>query len=130
MTHLSRRQLAEYAATQLLGGMSPKQLSAQLAAVLSESKRTHELELLIRDVAWELETRGKMADATVTSATPLTASLRLELTKFIKSAAKVDEVALQEKVDKSVIGGTKIETAVHSWDKTVAAKLRSIREAF
>jgi F0F1-type ATP synthase delta subunit len=56
--------------------------------------------------------------------------LRQELSKFIKQAAKVNNVALQEEVDESVIGGIKVETAKHAWDYTIAKQLRDIREAF
>jgi F0F1-type ATP synthase delta subunit len=128
--HLSRRQLADYAANQLLDGAGSEKIARQLAAVLTETKRTHEAELLSKDIAWELERRGKVASANITSATPLSETLRSELTKFIKDTANVDEVNLQENIDKSVLGGLKIETAIHSWNKTVATKLRNIREAF
>jgi F0F1-type ATP synthase delta subunit len=127
---LSRRQLAKYAANELLKGAPAEKIARQLAAVLAEEKRTNEAELLARDVAWELERRGKIANANITSATPLSESLREELAKFIKETAKVDEVNLQENIDKSVLGGLKIETAIHSWDKTVSKKLADIREAF
>jgi F0F1-type ATP synthase delta subunit len=131
MSHLlSRRQLAEYAATKIINGTSHQELSAQLAAVLKESKRTNEAELLSRDIAYELETRGKVASAHITSANELSESLRTDIKEFIKQTANVDEVNLQENVDKSVLGGVRIETAVHSWDKTVATKLRKIRETF
>jgi F0F1-type ATP synthase delta subunit len=130
MTHLSRRQLAGYAANALLDGVPSQKISAQLAAVLKETKRTNESGFLMQDIARELEIRGKVANATITSATPLSDSLREELAGFIKNAANVDEVTLQENTDKTVIGGIKIETAIHSWDKTVAKKLRNIREAF
>jgi F0F1-type ATP synthase delta subunit len=128
-TRLSRRQLAQYAADELMAGVSTEKIARQLAAVLANSKRAHESELLARDIAWELERRGKIASANITSVTPLSESLRNNLAIFIKDAAKVDEVNLQETIDKSVLGGVKIETAIHSWDKTVATKLRNIREA-
>jgi F0F1-type ATP synthase delta subunit len=131
MSHsLSRRQLAEYAATQLLKGANTKEVAARLAAVLKETKRVHEAELLARDIAWELETRGKIATANVTSASPLSESLRADIIEFIKNAGKTNEVSLEENIDKSVLGGVKIETAVHLWDKTLSTKLRNIREAF
>jgi F0F1-type ATP synthase delta subunit len=127
---MSRRQLAQYAADQILDGIGIDKLSKQLAAVLSETKRTKEAELLARDIAYELETRGKVASANIVTATQISNEIRESITKFIKDAAKVDKVSLQENIDKSVLGGVKIETAVHAWDKTLAAKLRNIREAF
>jgi F0F1-type ATP synthase delta subunit len=130
MTHLSRRQLARYAADQVLAGEPIDKLSSKLAAVLSEAKRTKDAELLARDIAYELETRGKVASANVTSATDISSDIREQIIKFIKESAKVDEVSLQENIDKSVIGGVRIETAVHAWDKTVSKKLADIRESF
>lgn len=130
MNKISRRQLAEYAADQLLTGESARKIAASLAAVLVESKRASEVDLLLQDIAWELEVRGKVANANITSANALTDTLRKELTQFIKKATKVEQVNLDENIDKSVIGGVRIETATHAWDKTIATKLMQIREAF
>jgi F0F1-type ATP synthase delta subunit len=127
---LSRRQLAEYTANQILAGVSPVKIAKQLAAVLSAAKRTKEVELLARDIAYELEIRGKVANANITSASQVSNEIREQIKKFIKETAEVDEVSLEENIDKSVLGGVRIETAVHSWDKTIAKKLRNIREAF
>jgi F0F1-type ATP synthase delta subunit len=127
---LSRRQLAEYASDQILAGQPIEKISARLAAVLSETKRTKEAELLARDIAYELEMRGKVAIANITSASNISDELRDQIIKFIKETAKVDKVTLDENVDKSVLGGVRIETAVHAWDKTISKKLADIRESF
>jgi F0F1-type ATP synthase delta subunit len=127
---LSRRQLAEYASDQILAGQPIEKISARLAAVLCETKRTKEAELLARDIAYELETRGKVANANITSASNISDELRDQIIKFIKETAKVDKVTLDENVDKSVLGGVRIETAVHAWDKTISKKLADIRESF
>lgn len=130
MTTPSRRQLAEYAAKQLLGGTPPKKIARQLAAVLVESRRTKDAELLGKDIAWELERRGKLADADVTTATSLTNELKKELTNFIKSKTGAEDVVLRENIDKDVIGGMRLETSIHSWDKTLRKSLTDIQEAF
>jgi F0F1-type ATP synthase delta subunit len=130
MTHFSRRQLARYAANQIISGEPLAKLSINLAAVLSEAKRTNDAELLARDIAYELETRGKVASANLISATEISNDLREQIIKFIKVSANVDEVSIQENIDKSVLGGVRIETAVHAWDKTVSKKLADIRESF
>jgi F0F1-type ATP synthase delta subunit len=101
---LSRRQLAEYASDQILAGQPIEKISARLAAVLCETKRTKEAELLARDIAYELETRGKVANANITSASNISDELRDQIIKFIKETAKVDKVTLDENVDKSVLG--------------------------
>ena len=127
---VSRRQLASYATTQLLAGKSPKLLATELAAVLASLGRQSEAELLISDVIWELEKAGKLARAKVTSAAPLSAKLCQQLAGQVKDVAKVDVVAIEEEIDKQVIGGVRIETAGRAWDFSVAHGLKAIREMF
>jgi F0F1-type ATP synthase delta subunit len=130
MINISRRRLAEYAAAQLLNGESARSMARELAAMLIATKKSKDAELLAQDIAWQLESRGALAQAQVTSATELSEALRKEITNFIKEAADVKQVNLQENVDQSVIGGARIETAKYAWDKTLAKQLTDIREAF
>jgi F0F1-type ATP synthase delta subunit len=127
MIRISRRELARYAADQLVAGVSAKNLSQQLAAVLVSSHRMGEAELLADDIAWELEARGQLANAKVTSAHRLAPKLREQLLAAIKQAAKVATVEMQEVTDASVLGGLRIETAAHSWDETIARRLNDLR---
>jgi ATP synthase F1 delta subunit len=127
---MSRRQLAQYAVDEITSGTSIAKISQHLAAVLIDTKRVHESELLVRDIAWELETRGKSANAVITSATELSSEILQELAEFIKQKTNVDQVSLQENLDKSVLGGVRIETAVHAWDRTISKRLADIRESF
>jgi F0F1-type ATP synthase delta subunit len=129
MAKLSRRSLAIYGADQLLANKTPGAVAKELASVLIASRRQNQSEQLVDDIAWELETRGRIANAQVTSARILSDALRKQISAHIKSAAKVQQVLLDEIVDKSVIGGLKIDTAAHSWDKTLRRKLIQIREA-
>jgi F0F1-type ATP synthase delta subunit len=130
MISISRRRLARYGADELLAGKSPRQVAKQLAAVMVLTKREKQIDLLAADIAWELESRGKFATAMVTTASPLSDRLRREIISFIKKAAKVDDAILQEQVDRTVLGGVRIETEAHSWDKTARKRLMDIREAF
>jgi len=124
----SRRRLANYGVSQLLAGRPLKTVAEQLAAVLVTEKKIGELELLISDVAEVLERRGKLSTGNITTASPLSEKLRAEIKQFIKSSAKVESVRLEESVDQAVLGGVRIETPAHLWDKTVARKLADIRE--
>jgi F-type H+-transporting ATPase subunit delta len=130
MQKLSRRTLARYAADQLLANQSPKKVAEQLGAVLVASKRAGQAGQLIEDIAYELENRGVMALAEIASATKLDDKLKAELEKFIKKAAAVDQVEIEERVDESLIGGVRIETAKRSFDQTIKRRLTDIREAF
>jgi len=128
MAVLSRRQLAGYGAQQLLDGRPPKSLSKELAAVLVSSKRVSQAELLADDIAYELETSGQASNITVTSAHLLGEQLRKQISAFVKKSAGVQEVIISEQIDESIIGGVRIDTAAHSWDKTLRRKLTEVQE--
>ncbi len=130
MNKISRRSLARYAASQLLLGKSAKDVAKHLAAILVESGRDGEWEFLIGDVAWELEHRQALAIGRVTSAHPLTGQLEIELKAQIKKVTSAREVLIENEVDKSVLGGLKVETAGRVWDETLARKLADLKETF
>lgn len=127
MINLSRRQLAHFAVEQLIDGNSLQKISKQLAAILAATNKQKEAELLINDISQELESRGLIANAKVTTATPLPPALRAELIAQIKKTAKVQTAVIEEEVSKDVIGGFRVETANHTWDKTIARRLADIK---
>lgn len=130
MYNLSRRQLAGYAADQLLDKVAPAKLARELAAILIVSRRQSQAELLADDIGWELERRGQAANAQVISARSLSEQIRKDITAHVKKAAQVKEVIINQAVDPSVLGGIRIDTAAHSWDKTLRRKLTEIKEVF
>ncbi len=126
---VSRRALARYAADQLIAGVSAPVVARHLAAVLIDSQRQKEIQLLLADINYELQSRGRLAAATVTTASQLSAGLRSEIAGLIKKSSKVQQVILTEQIDKNIIGGVRIETAERTWDKTVIGQLDKLREA-
>jgi F-type H+-transporting ATPase subunit delta len=130
MTKLSRRALARWAADQLSAGKSAALVAKQLAAVLAESKMQNQAGFLIDDITWELEQRKTLAIGHVTTANPLPHQLEQALAGQIKKAAGVQDVILQTEIDKSVIGGVRVETASHVWDSTISRKLSQLKEVF
>lgn len=130
MTNPSRRLLARYGASQLIAKRPVETVARELGSVLIAAKRQKEADLLVSDIAWELERRGQVANTKLTSAFPLSQALRQEIQGFIKKTAKVDSVILDEQIDKKVLGGVRIETARHAWDKTLARALSDIRKEF
>ncbi len=129
MIKVSRRSLARYGADQLLRGTAARIVAKHLAAALIDGQRQKEAQLLLADINYELQSRGRLAAATVTTAGQLSASLRSEIVSLVKKIAQVQQVILSEQVDKSIIGGVRIETAERSWDKTVIGQLNKLREA-
>ena len=127
MNKISRRSLARYGADQLLAGTPASTLSRHLAVVLIDSQRQKEAQLLLADISYELQSRGRLAAATVTVASELSSGLKNEITNLVKQASKVEQVILTEKIDKSIIGGLRIETPERTWDKTVIGQLNKLR---
>ncbi len=130
MNKVSRRNLARYAAKRLLGGEPAGEVAKAIAAVLVVDQRQNEVDLLLADINFELESRGHAATTQVTTAHDITDKLRNEISGLVKKATKVDQVILSEQVEKSVIGGVRIETATRVWDKTAVRQLNELKEAF
>lgn len=128
MISFSRRQLARYAVEEMMAGKRLSVLTENLAAALIASGRRKEVELLLSDIDQELEDRGLVARAHITSARQLSAELQHELSAKIKKMAGVKDVVITHDIDEKVLGGFRVETANHSWDKTVARQLTAIKE--
>lgn len=130
MSKLSRRALASYGADQLLAGEPTVKIAKRLVALLAETGRQNEADFLLEDISWELERRKALASAIVTTARPLSNELEAELKQEVKKATGATEVLLKANIDKSVLGGVRIETASRIWDNTLSRKLSELREVF
>lgn len=130
MNKVSRRALARYATDRLQAGDPANKVAKAVVSVLLEDKRLGETELLLADINFELENRGKVSTALVTAVNELNDKLRSEIKSLVKKSLKVEQVILNEQVDKTLIGGLRIETATLIWDKTVARQLNELRKTF
>ena len=126
---LSRRAIAEYISAGLIDGTSKKTLLTQLAAYLVESRRTKELDLIVRDIEFNLSQKG-VVQTTITSAFDLSAETKKALEAFVKSKTKATQVSLTSVVEPSVIGGVKISIPGRELDQTVAHKLTVLKTRF
>jgi F-type H+-transporting ATPase subunit delta len=129
MNKISRRALARYAVEQLDKGESSAKLAEYLAGALVESGRAGEVDYLVGDIAWELERRGVLATTRIVSATPLTNELETQLKQQLKKTIGARDVVLDKKLDESIIGGLRIESATRVWDNTVRRKLTDLKES-
>jgi F0F1-type ATP synthase delta subunit len=125
---LSRRSLAMYIATQLVGGDRTKVVK-ELAAYLVDTRRTKELSLIIRDINFYLSEVG-ITSATVTSAYDLSAETKKAIEKFIALRTKSSEVAIETEIDPAVIGGVKISLPGYELDQTIAYQLTALKTRF
>lgn len=126
---LSRRSMAEYIAEGIVEGKNKTKLFKQLAAYLVEERRTKEVDLVVRDIEWQLAEKGYV-QATITSAFDLTAQTQKALQAFVKSETKATQVSIDTKLDPKVIGGVKISVPGREIDQTVAHQLTVLKTRF
>ena len=123
---LSRRKITSYLAEQMVAGTPVGQLVLQLAAYLIETKRTSEVGLIVRDIEYELSSRGIVL-AQVTSALDLATATEAAVTKLIKDTTGASKVNLRKFIDPEVLGGVKIDLPGLQLDTTIARRLTTLR---
>lgn len=121
---ISRRKLAEYFAEEFMNG--EKDVTLRLAAFLIDTKRTHELSIIVRDIEYRLAKRGNVI-VDVTSASELDQTTRKHIETLARKVQPKSSVYLRTKVDEAVIGGVKIELLAHVLDTTVRHKLQMLK---
>lgn len=119
---LSRRKLAAYVADKLIAGDKPTAALKEAAAYLVDTRRTREQELLVRDIEDALATRGTVV-ADVTSAFPLSSSLKSEIKKLVGGKT----LQFRETVDKDVLGGVRVDVPGKRFDGTIRRKLMQLK---
>lgn len=130
MARLSRRSIAEYIASGLIEGKpSKKALLTELAAFLIDTKRTSELDLVVRDIEYFLSEKGYV-QTTVLSAYELTAETKKALEAFVKKETKATQVSLASMVEPAVLGGVKISIPGREMDQTIARQLTVLKTRF
>lgn len=121
---LSRRKIANYVADNVSKGVAVDKVIAEVAAYLVDSRRTRELQLVVRAIEDELAARGEVI-ANVTTARALDDSLK----QAVESVVGAKTIHLRESVDASVIGGVKIDLPGATLDATIKRKLLALRQA-
>lgn len=124
-TRLSRRKITSYIAGLLVDGKDQSVAVSQLAAYLIESGRTKEVELIVRDIEYELFERGVVV-ARVTTAFDLSEATRTAINTMIASK-KTDKIHIMHTKDPGVLGGIKIDIPGRQLDSTIIRKLTTLR---
>jgi F0F1-type ATP synthase delta subunit len=125
---ISRRSLAMYVATNLINQRRAVVVK-QLAAYLVETRRTKELDMIVRDINFFLSEVG-ITSATITSAYDLSTETKKAIEKFIVAKTKSSEVAIEAQVDPTVLGGVKISLPGYELDQTIAHQLTVLKTRF
>lgn len=119
---LSRRKIAAFVADSLVEGAPVASTLKQVAAHLVDTRRTREIELLVRDIEDALATRGIVV-ADVTSAHPLTPTLKAEISKLVGG----NSLQLREEIDPTLLGGVRVDIPGKRFDGTVRRKLTALK---
>lgn len=122
---ISRRQLAAYVAKQLSDGKRASALR-QLAGYLVDTRRTKELEVIVRDIMHHLARSG-IVHAQVVSAFELSNETKAFVKEFVAQQTQATEVTLHSVIDERVLGGLKISTPGKELDTTIAHHLATLR---
>ncbi len=124
MSHLTRRELACYAANQLAEGNTG--VIDELAGYLIHERRLKEVDLLVSDIENLLAERN-IGVAHVSSAHPLDTGARQGLIELLKHKLSIDTLYIAENIEPELIGGFKARAAGREIDTTLASKVDSLK---
>lgn len=124
MKKLTRRELADYAAEQLVAGR--QSILREIAAYLVESHRTHEARLVVRDIESALARRGVVV-AHVASAHALDEPEKASVEELLRSAFNARQLYLDESVQPELLGGIKVEAADKELDASLRRRLQQLK---
>lgn len=127
MAAAQRTDLAEVVARMLDGNQSSKQLSRQIAAYLVAEHQTKDLDVILRDVM-SARARHGVVEANVTTAFPLSSSVKTEVQKLLKQEyPEAQNFVVQSTVDPAALSGVRIQTPDKQLDETARGKLEKLR---
>ena len=126
---LSRRSIAAYIADSLVSSSDPTTAIQQLAGYLVETRRTKELDLIVRDIIYNLSLKG-IVGATITSAFDLSVETEKAIKQFIAEKTKASTVSIDTVIDPTVLGGIKISLPGRELDQTIAHQLNVLKTRF
>lgn len=121
---VSRRKIASYYADELLAGKTD--IATRLAALLLDTGRARELDLIVRDIEDALEARGVVV-ADIASAHTLSQATQKDITAFLKKQSDAKEVHLRVNVDQALLGGVRINVPGRELDTTLRRKLTLLK---
>lgn len=123
----SRRQIAR-AVVRILR-TEPKQRQAILrsvAAYMVETKQTRQLDLLVKDIARELQSQDKHLFAEVQTAFALDDAARRDLQARLQTSTGAASVELDETVVPELLSGVIVRTPEHQQDLSARRKLSQL----
>jgi len=126
---VSRRVLAEYVAGVIVEGGDLSLATQQLAAHLVVTRRTKELDMIMRDVSFILADKG-IVSGTVISAYELAQETKKAIQSYVADVSKAKSISLSYQLDQAVIGGYKVSLPGSQIDRTISHQLTQLKTRF
>ena len=112
------------AVLQLTNKFSQAKAAKATAQYLVHERRSSELDAIMREVQKVRCEENGITEVNLTSAFPLSTHVKKALTKFIAN----NKTITNEVIDKSVLGGVRMETSETQLDLTVRNRLQKLKE--
>lgn len=128
MHKVSRRRLASTVVDLLRARPKDRQHIMQtVAAYLIAHKQQKHVDLLLLDIASELQRVDAHLYAEVTSAFPLDDTARRELSAYLCSTTGAQTIEFDEQVDADLVAGTVVRTPDQELDTSARTKLNRLK---
>jgi F0F1-type ATP synthase delta subunit len=125
---VSRQRLAKKG-FRLLQNQPRQKVIRMLAAELINSKRTAELDLLLRDIAREQFMQSGHLEVAVRSARPIDISLQSLMTDKLKAISGAKSIGISYEIDPHLIGGCVIDAPDFTLDLSIAKVIRQLEDS-
>jgi F0F1-type ATP synthase delta subunit len=123
----SRRDIVRVVTRGLLDEPSKQELWVQrLAAYLVLNNKTGEADLVLNDIAHELEVQAGLVTVEVVSARQLSEAVKATLQQRLLSETGADSIAMHETLDPELVGGFIARTADAEIDASIKSKLKKL----
>ncbi len=127
MRKVSRRRIVQTVVELLRQRPERRHIVLMLAAYLIAHKQQKQLDLILLDLAHELQAREGHMYAEVVNAFPLDASSIAELEQYLKRTTGATSIELDERVDAELLAGMIVRTADLELDTSARSKLSRLR---
>ncbi|HUC95389.1 MAG TPA: F0F1 ATP synthase subunit delta [Candidatus Saccharimonadia bacterium] len=126
--NLPRQKLAVLISDETIKNGISKNLSQNIAYILLKSKKTHQLNSLLRDV-WKDWLMSSYLEVIVTSAFPISDPVRNDIKRIAKEHyPEANQVILIETINSSLVGGVRVEFPDQQFDMSVVAKISQLKQ--
>ncbi len=128
MRKISRRRLSKTVVALLQEHPTDHaRIMRMLAAYLIVHKQHKQVDLVLKDIATELQASAGHLYVQVASAFPLDARSQTELEAYLKRATQATSVELSQQVEADLLAGMIVRTPELELDTSAATRLRQLR---